>query len=112
MRYSCLADTVADLQERGFVFDFSLLDNRLFCPQHKIYLSAGEFDVCSMYYFPKSSQSGFEKMIYGIEASLYSIKGILLITGSENGHVFPDMVYKKLEEDAFRRRPAMYNGIL
>jgi len=108
----CVVDTIADLQSRGFTFDFGLADNKLLCSQKKIFLKSSEFEIQELYYFPRDMEAPYERMVYAIEARRYDVKGILMITGAHNFNLFPAIITEKLQEKIFERKHLYDNGIL
>jgi hypothetical protein len=42
--YCTIIEAISDLQGRGFYFDFSLIENKLFRAQEQRHLEADEFD--------------------------------------------------------------------
>lgn len=74
-----IIDAITDLQSRGFVFDFSLIRNELFCIQEKCYLVPDEVDVTEVYSFLAGGfNSGKTIVVCAIELLHQPLKGILL----------------------------------
>ena len=76
--YRTIVDAIVDLQVRGYLFDFSLLRNRLFCVQQKCCFRLEDFDVLEKYSFQTDDFPGKKTIVYGIELLSYGLKGILL----------------------------------
>ncbi|MGC4038482.1 MAG: hypothetical protein QM764_21140 [Chitinophagaceae bacterium] len=112
-KHLTLVDTICDLHAKGFTLDFSMANQgvALLCIQEKYLLSASEFEVREMHYFPDGDE-GPEKMIYAVEAIHYGLKGLLMLNGRHRLSLFPDLVYQKVLDTASRMRTACYNGIL
>lgn len=73
-----IVDAIIDLQTRGYLFDFSLLDNKLFCAQQKCFFGLEDFDVLEKYSFQPDNPAGKKTTVYGIESLSFGLKGILL----------------------------------
>jgi hypothetical protein len=76
--YITISDAISDLQARGFLWDFSVVGNKLLCAQEKCYVGAEDFDVLEMYWFPGSGSGSNEIIVYAIELLSRPLKGILL----------------------------------
>jgi hypothetical protein len=76
--YQTIVDAIVDLQSRGYLFDFSLLRNKLFCAQKKCFFSLDEFDILEKYSFQTGQLPGKKTVVYGVELLSYGLKGILL----------------------------------
>ena len=93
-RFLCIVDVVIDMQERGFDLDFNLTGSRLLCAQYAVLISANDFEVLEMHYFPRSRQSSHERMVYGIFVPSCGMKGIL-IAGTDKHTAFPEVIMLK-----------------
>jgi hypothetical protein len=92
--YTMILDTIIDLQNRGFTSEFSLLGNRLFCPQTKSFFSADQFDVIEIYGFDDEHSEKEETIVYAIECFANSIKGILCQNNSNHQAVLVTKLHK------------------
>ena len=95
-KYLNVTEAIADLQTRGYEYDFTLCGNQLYCNQINILLKAMEFELLEMYYFRDKGREHKESMVYAICASDYCLKGILLMTGNRNTNIFPAFINDKL----------------
>lgn len=111
-KYITAADAIADLQARGYEYDFSLAGNQLLCCQQNLLLKTIEFNILEMYYFRRKGRKYEEKIIYAIGASDYCMQGILLITANGNNTLFPTMINEKLRYRFTRNSNLAGNGIL
>jgi hypothetical protein len=73
-----IIDAISDLHSRGFLFDFSLMGNKLLCVQQQSYVSAAEFQVREMYRFRTYNSIYKETIIYALESDCRPLKGLLL----------------------------------
>jgi hypothetical protein len=76
--YYNVVDAISDLQARGFLLDFSLINNELFCVQEQCYLGAEEFDVLEIHRFSGVGATHTQTIVFVIETLSRSLKGILL----------------------------------
>jgi hypothetical protein len=80
-KYNTIAEAISDLQARGYVLDFTIVGNKLFCSQEKCYIQQDEFAVLEKYDFRRGGRNKKEKVVYGIESPFRMLKGILLSPG-------------------------------
>ena len=90
-----VVDTIADLQKRGYSSDFVLMDNRLFCTKHQLFLHHDEFDINEVHSFP-TSFSRNETILFGIESARHALKGILLTQPAWPNSSLPSVLFKKM----------------
>jgi hypothetical protein len=91
--YYTIVDAIMDLQERGFIFDFSLISSKLFFAQEQCYLEPKEFDVLEKYHFYPRGHTRQWTDVYAIESTTRPLKGILL----NSGHLPPrSLQYRKI----------------
>jgi hypothetical protein len=77
-----IIDAIIDLQVRGFILDFSLIRNKLFCVQEKCYLVPDEVNVIEVHSFITGKFNRNKAIIVCAIESLYRpLKGILLSSG-------------------------------
>lgn len=73
-----IVDAIVDLQTRGYMLDFSLFHNKLFCAQQKCFFGLEDIDVLEKYSFQTGEAPGKKTIVYGIESLSFGLKGILL----------------------------------
>ncbi len=110
-KYLKITDAIIGLNAKGFQFDFCLHDNKLFCPQSKLFLNARDFEILEMHYFPADKRSHYERMVYAIDSLFHNIKGIL-IAGTEGNTAFPIFITKKLDEFLFKNQHFFLNDLV
>jgi hypothetical protein len=77
-----IIDAIADLQSRGFILDFSLVGNKLFCVQEKCYLLPDEVEVIEVHRFLTGKFNSDNAIIVcAIESLNRPLRGILLSSG-------------------------------
>lgn len=70
-------DTIADLHQRGFTSNFTLLGNRLFCSQTQSFFNGNQFDIIEVHSFEDGYLNSEETIVYAIECISNAIKRIL-----------------------------------
>ena len=73
-----IVDAVSQLQNRGFTFDFNLLNGKLFCAQLKSFIHKEQFSIVEVHAFESEQSRDDEMVLYGIEWLTTGIKGILV----------------------------------
>ncbi len=92
------ADAVSDLHKKGYTNDFQLYGNDLLWIQEKIFIRVGEFDIveCHKIIDPKNNMD--QLIVFGIYASWYNVKGILVNHYKNYTNITPPVIQKKLNE--------------
>jgi hypothetical protein len=75
--FSSVASAIEDLHQRGFLSEFVLLDDQLFCAQMKQFFCGDEFDVLEVYSFEDDRADRGQTVVYAIECVTNAIKGLL-----------------------------------
>lgn len=75
--FSSLARAIEDLHQRGFISEFVLLDDQLFCTQRKQFFGGDEFDVLEVYSFEDDRTDSSQTVVYAIESVTHAMKGLL-----------------------------------
>jgi len=88
-------DMVADLQARGFEYDFSFINYQLVCTQSQLLLNCHEVCAVEMHFYPRDSHAAADRMLYAINVPGYAIKGLLVITGVSDNIVCLKMIERK-----------------
>lgn len=66
--YDTVTEAVADLKKRGFVHDFNIRHNRLFCNQLNKDFDHHDFQIREVYRFEGPSDPADEAVLFAIEA--------------------------------------------
>jgi hypothetical protein len=77
--YETVVEAVTGLKQRGYVIDFNIEADRIFCPKTPLALKPAEFEITEIYRFEGPSDPADEAAVYAIE-SLKGEKGVL-VTG-------------------------------
>jgi hypothetical protein len=89
-----IIDTIIDLQNRGFTFDFSIIGDHLFCVQTKCFINSDQFDIVEIHIFDHEISGNKQTVLYAIEWFANAMKGILL----ENSYKNPEMLLTKVKK--------------
>lgn len=76
--YATLLDALNDLRERGYVHDFNLRQDCIYCHGNNAAIKPDEFHIVETYRFEGMSDPDDNSIIYAIESSAYGIKGVLI----------------------------------
>ena len=95
---SCL-DAINDLHRKGYTNDFQLVGNDLLFVQEGFFIRSGEFSIQECYSVDTPDRDDMqETIVFGVVASCYDIKGILLNHYRSYTAVTPPVLLKKLNE--------------
>ena len=94
--YTMINDAIADLHQRGFTSNFTLLGNRLFCSQTQRFFNGNQFDIIEVHSFEDGYLNSGQTIVYAIECLSNAIKGILF--ESCNTHISQEILSKKLRK--------------
>ena len=70
-----VVETLNELKEQGFTYDFNIHNNALHSNQGNITLSPKDFEIVKVYRFEGFSDPGDNSVIYAIDAPKHGIKG-------------------------------------
>ena len=76
--YETLSEALNDLRIRGYVYDFNLDSDCLFCAENKTKLKPEDFKIAEYYRFEGSSDPSDNSIVYAINSDKYDIKGVLV----------------------------------
>ncbi len=94
--FNSVIDVVNHLHNRGFVIDFSYIDNRLFCAQTKSFFTPEQFEILEVFSFDDDSYHALT-VVYAIECC-GNIKGILIRSISQMAYEQPNTLVLKLQK--------------
>lgn len=92
--YDTVTEALAGLKQRGFEYDFNLLENCLVCQKHKFHLA--DFEIVEFYRFEGNTDPADEAIVYGIE-SVNGIKGVLVSGYGASSDQMTTEMAKKLQ---------------
>jgi hypothetical protein len=78
--YDTVTEAMADLKNRGYVIDFSLMTEKecLICHQTSTVLSPDDFEIDDFYRFEGDSDPGDAMIVYAISSKTKNVKGIVV----------------------------------
>lgn len=95
--YNTLSEAVDDLQQRGYDYNFNLLENGLNCESLKKRFEPQQFNVVETYRFEGMSSTDDASVVYAIETS-DGTKGILVDAyGVYADSLSPEMLQKLMK---------------
>lgn len=93
--YDTLLAAIDGLRSDGFNLDFNIAFDTLLCQQNGVCLNPGQFEIVGHYRFEGNSDPDDSSVIYAIESSDGTMKGILVSAyGIYSDPVSDDMVRK------------------
>jgi len=76
--YETVSEAVDDLSRRGYVEDFIVNDDCIYCKQNETRLNPKEFVIDEYYRFEGDSDPADETIVYAISSIHKPLKGILV----------------------------------
>lgn len=92
-QYDTLVEALQDLKKRGFIHDFNLEQDRIYCTQLKMYYHPKEFHVLEFYRFEGMSNPDDNSILYAVETSTGD-KGVLVDAYGTYESISPEMIEK------------------
>ena len=77
-QYDTLLDAVNDLKKRGFTYDLSVQENKVFCPVKQCGFDPEDFEIVEFYRFEGISDPEDNSIVYAIKSDKDNIKGVLI----------------------------------
>jgi hypothetical protein len=96
--YQTEQDAIYGLHKKGYSNDFHLFGNDLLWIQKKIFIRAGNFSIEECHRFRHPEQEGKEVIVFGIVATKYNAKGIMLNDYASYTVKTPAVIEKKLAD--------------
>ncbi len=79
MKYDTVKEAVDDLMQRGFTYDFSVDEKKLFSRMpDKDKFSPDEFKITEVHRFEGESNPGDSSAVYAIESEKYKVRGFVI----------------------------------
>ena len=75
--YDTVAEAVNGLKQRGFIIDFNLEQDQIYCPKTPVSPLPSEFEITEVYRFEGESDPADEAIVYAIESG-DGRKGVLV----------------------------------
>jgi hypothetical protein len=100
-QFETLTDALADLQERGYVYNFNLAENTLECKELNLNLHPEQFAITEYYRFEGMTDLADSSVVYAIESD-NGVKGVLVNAyGVYADTLSADMINKLRTVNAF-----------
>jgi len=77
-KLSACADVIINLHERGYIHDFAIMGNNIWWIQERCFLRREDFAVLECYDIASQSDEAGASVIFGLVATHYDAKGILI----------------------------------
>jgi hypothetical protein len=93
--YDTLTAAVADLEKRGYEFDFNLAQDCIECKFLDLQLMPEEFEIDEFYRFEGMSDPEDNAVIYAISSPVGNLKGVIIDAyGAYAENVSPELLEK------------------
>lgn len=76
--YDTLSGALADLEQRGYEYDFNLTDDSIECKALDLKLMPEEFEIDEFYRFEGMTDPGDSSVVYAISSVVGNLKGVLV----------------------------------
>jgi hypothetical protein len=99
--YDTLTAAVADLEKRGYEYDFTLSQDGLECKSLDLFLMPEEFEIEEVYRFEGMNDPDDSAVIYAISSPVGNLKGVLIDAyGAYAENISPELLDKlKIRHD-------------
>lgn len=93
--YDTLSDAVADLEKRGYEYDFQLSADYIECKTIDLKLMPEEFEIDEFYRFEGMTDPDDSAVIYAISSRVGNLKGVIIDAyGAYAENVSPELLDK------------------
>jgi hypothetical protein len=93
--YDTLTAAVADLESRGYEFDFNLTPDGIECKSLDLLLMPEEFEIDEFYRFEGMTDPADSSVVYAISSPVGNLKGVLIDAyGVYAENVSPELLAK------------------
>lgn len=100
--YDTMTAAVADLEQRGYEYDFNLADDSIECKALDLRLMPEEFEIDEFYRFEGMTDPADSSVIYAISSPVGNLKGVLIDAyGAYSENISPELLDKlKVHHDS------------
>ena len=95
--YETLSEALNDLHKRGFIYDFNIDGNCIFCADNKIKINPEEFEISEYYRFEGDSDPADNSVVYAISSDKHNLKGVLVNGYGANSDKIPEVILLKFK---------------
>lgn len=93
--YDTLSDAVADLEKRGYEYDFQLSADYIECKAIDLKLMPEEFEIDEFYRFEGMTDPDDSAVIYAISSRVGNLKGVIIDAyGAYAENISPELLDK------------------
>lgn len=93
--YDTLSDAVADLEKRGYEYDFQLSADYIECKAIDLKLMPEEFEIEEFYRFEGMTDPDDSAVIYAISSPVGNLKGVIIDAyGAYAENISPELLDK------------------
>lgn len=93
--YDTLTDAVADLEKRGYEYDFQLSADYIECKAIDLKLMPEEFEIDEFYRFEGMTDPDDSAVIYAISSRVGNLKGVIIDAyGAYAENISPELLDK------------------
>ena len=76
--FDTLSETINDLNKRGFIYNFNLRSDCIYCVEKQACINPDEFEILEFYRFEGMSDPNDNDIVYAIESNKHDVKGVLV----------------------------------
>lgn len=100
--YDTMTAALADLDQRGYEYDFNLADDGIECKALDLRLMPEEFEIDEFYRFEGMTDPADSSVIYAISSPVGNLKGVLIDAyGAYSDSISPELLNKlKVHHDS------------
>lgn len=91
-----LSEVMRELRKRGYVEDFNLRNDSIFCRDGACVLYPDDFVIDRYYRFEGQSDPADQAILYAISSERYKMKGVLVNGYGISSNALTDAMVKKL----------------
>lgn len=91
-----LSEVMAELRKRGYVVDFNLRSDCIYCNNGTTLLSPDDFHIDRVYRFEGDSDPADEAVLYAISSGKYGLRGLLVNGYGVSADAFSEAMILKL----------------
>ncbi|HTL10452.1 MAG TPA: hypothetical protein VL307_19390 [Chitinophagaceae bacterium] len=94
--YENLLEALQELNKRGFIYDFNLHAEGIYCHAIELSLSPSQFEIVEHHRFEADTNPGDSSIVYAIRSKDAGISGVLVNAYGAYGDAFNDAMIQQL----------------
>lgn len=95
--YGTLSETISGLRKEGYMLDFNISEERIFCHQTNTAFSPEDFEIDKVYRFEGASNPDDQAILYAISSIKFDAKGVLVNGYGISADEATNAIIKKLK---------------